>query len=292
MAQSSEPLESRLWEMEEILEYPALAASLARASLRGSGTVERQVAFGPHPQQQALLYLPGESTARRNTLIYFVHGGGWRTYGPRYFRFVGRFFARRGYPVLLGGYRLAPEHHYPDQMEDVYRGFTTGMNLASDLGLQAGKIVLGGQSAGGQLTAMALLDREEAARHDLPLEHVSGFFSISGPLDYSACPNPSLQQMISDFTGSPENRARTDPVLLIRGDETTPALLIHGGRDGLVALEAALNFASRYNQSGRPLAHVHIIPSAHHADLAELFIRRSLDTQVLLNWIEARDRAG
>lgn len=288
--QKPDPIESHVWEMQEILEYPALAAAVAQASLRRSRTVEHRILFGPHPQQQVLLFLPGPTSTRRNTFIYFVHGGGWRTYGPRYFRFVGRFFARRGFPTLLGGYRLAPEHQYPAQMDDIYHGFTAGIGIARQMGLQTEKIVLGGQSAGAQLQAMALLDREEAARQGLPLEHVSGYFSVSGPLDFSACPNPSLQQMIDDFTGSQENRLRTDPILHIRGDETTPVLLIHGGRDHLVAIESAFNFAQRYNQSGRPLAHVHVIPHAHHADLAELFTGHTLDTQVLVNWVEARDR--
>jgi acetyl esterase/lipase len=288
--QPQPPEKPRVWELEEYLEYPALAAAIAHASLRRTGTQEHEVVFGPHPHQHVLLYLPGEGTIRRNSLVYFVHGGGWRTFGPEYFRFVGRFFARRGFPALLGGYRLAPENHYPAQMDDLYLGFTTGMQAARQLGLKTRKIILGGQSAGAQLAAMALLDREESGRQGLPPDWVAGYFSISGPLDFSACHNVSLRKMIGDYAGSSENWDHTDPIGHIRGDETIPVLLVHGGRDHLVDIENAINFAKRYNLAGRPLAHLHVIPKGHHADLAELFTGHSEDTQVLLNWVEARDR--
>ena len=285
-------VESRVWELEEYLEYPALGAAIAQASLRRTGTVEHKVVFGPHPQQHALLFLPGDATIRRNTLVYFVHGGGWHTYGPGYFRFVGRFFARRGFPALLGGYRLAPDHHYPDQIDDLYQGFSAGLETARQMGLRTEKIILGGQSAGAQLQAMALLNRAETVQRGLPLEHVIGYFSVSGPLDFSSCPNPSLQKMIDNFTGSPENRACTDPIQLIQGNETIPLLLIHGNRDHLVALGNAINFARRYNQGGKLLARVYVVPGGHHADLAELFTGHSTHTRFLLNWVEARDRGG
>lgn len=95
------------------------------------------------------------------TLLYF-HGGGFVFGSPRtHAALVGQLTARLGMRAILPRYRLAPEAPFPAAFEDVRMAWDA--LLAS--GLPPGRIVLGGDSAGGAL-ALALLGqlvRDKAA---------------------------------------------------------------------------------------------------------------------------------
>ena len=104
---------------------------------------------------------------RREELILFFHGGGWVTgdiesYTPA----CGTMADLTGCRVASVDYRLAPEHPFPAALEDCYG---TARRLLEDprrAGLEdAAKIVLMGDSAGGNLAAaVSLLLRERGHR--------------------------------------------------------------------------------------------------------------------------------
>jgi epsilon-lactone hydrolase len=92
------------------------------------------------------------------TIIYF-HGGGYVIGSAGGYKSIGAALsAAADGPVLLVDYRLAPEHPYPAAVEDaltVYRWV-----LAH--GREPGQVVLAGDSAGGGLTAAALVAIKDA----------------------------------------------------------------------------------------------------------------------------------
>jgi monoterpene epsilon-lactone hydrolase len=94
--------------------------------------------------------------------LYF-HGGGYRICSARAYRAHGSHLAAACRArVLLVDYRLAPEHPFPAAVDDALGAYR--WTLAR--GVPASRIVAGGDSAGGGLTAALLL----AARRDgLPL---------------------------------------------------------------------------------------------------------------------------
>ena len=87
-------------------------------------------------------------------LVIYFHGGGYRIASALAYRaYCSHFVARAGVRVLNVHYRLAPEHPFPAAVDDalsVYR-------WALDNGTPASRIVLAGDSAGGGLTAAALV---------------------------------------------------------------------------------------------------------------------------------------
>lgn len=88
----------------------------------------------------------------------FLHGGGM--IGGNRFNGVGTWLgclADHGGSVVSVEYRLAPEHAAPVPVEDCYAALTWVVSHASELGIDPGRVVLGGSSAGGGLAAGVML---------------------------------------------------------------------------------------------------------------------------------------
>jgi acetyl esterase len=94
-------------------------------------------------------------------LVYF-HGGGWVLGGLESHDGVCRNLANQaGCAVLSIDYRLAPEHRYPTAAEDCWTALVWAAAHANELGADPARIAIGGDSAGGNLTAVvALLARD------------------------------------------------------------------------------------------------------------------------------------
>ena len=94
-------------------------------------------------------------------VIYYIHGGGFVACSPAtHRRLVARIARDAGMRALLIDYRLAPEHPFPAALDDALAGYR--FLLAS--GVRPERIVIAGDSAGGNLTLaclLALRDREE-----------------------------------------------------------------------------------------------------------------------------------
>jgi acetyl esterase len=98
-----------------------------------------------------------ESTThvRPGPLVVYFHGGGWvRGSIGGYDAVCGQVAARTGALVLSVGYRLAPEHPFPAAVEDAYDVTCWAVSRAEVLGVDAARVAVMGDSAGGNLAAV------------------------------------------------------------------------------------------------------------------------------------------
>ena len=108
------------------------------------------------------LYRGGEHAGERPVICWF-HGGGWvigdlQTHHP----FCSALAAATGCHVVSIDYRLAPEHPYPAALDDCSAAVRWLRRNLADLGPSDGRLVIGGDSAGGNLAAGCALDRATA----------------------------------------------------------------------------------------------------------------------------------
>ena len=121
---------------------------------------------------KARLYHPMPGTTL--PLLVFIHGGGWvfgtlDTHDP----LCRALAAAAEIAVLSLEYPRAPEHRFPTALDTVRAAVLTAAAEADTLGIDAGRIAVGGDSAGGNLSAaLCLATRDEggpAIAHQLLL---------------------------------------------------------------------------------------------------------------------------
>jgi acetyl esterase len=118
---------------------------------------------GPRGPIRLRLYRPTRAGAPRPALVY-LHGGGWTIGDLESHDHVCRAIAcAADMPVVAVDYRLAPEHAFPAGLEDAIAAFGWIAANAARLGLDPARLALGGDSAGGNLTAVVCLAARESA---------------------------------------------------------------------------------------------------------------------------------
>jgi acetyl esterase/lipase len=273
-------------QLGEFLAVVSTARRSQKANTAPHAVSEVKVAFGDDAQQYVLVFAPRETAPQRRSLVFFAHGGGWNFGNPTYHLFVGRFFANLGYPTILGGYRLVPAHRFPAQLEDVSAGLRAGMRSLTESGVPSTRIVVGGHSAGAQLTALLAYD-ESVMPKERPM--FSGFFSMSGPLDFSLCGSGRIRKLLDAYVGQLPDREVADPIRYADPEAPISVLCVHGADDPLVDPENSQAFARKVNEGPTHRADVLVLPRTYHSDTLNLFLEGSEGTDVLQVWLAAVD---
>ncbi len=95
-----------------------------------------------------------DNTNGSDSLIYFVHGGGFVAGDLDSYDRICRKLARAtNSKVFAVEYRLAPENRFPAALDDVRDAYDWVIERSGELGFSPGKVALVGDSAGGGLCA-------------------------------------------------------------------------------------------------------------------------------------------
>jgi acetyl esterase len=113
----------------------------------------RAFAGGP---LRARLYKPAGAAAVSLPVLLWLHGGGW-TLGDlaSYDTFCRGLCSEAHCAVLPLDYRLAPENRFPAAVEDTLWALRWLAREATKMGLDVNRVAIGGDSAGGNLAAVA-----------------------------------------------------------------------------------------------------------------------------------------
>jgi acetyl esterase len=108
---------------------------------------------GPIPARLYVPPLPTQDAAA--PLLVYYHGGGWVIGDLDMYDDPCRLIAAAsGVKVLSVDYRLAPEHPFPQPLEDAFAAFEWAAANADSLGADPQRIGVGGDSAGGNMAAV------------------------------------------------------------------------------------------------------------------------------------------
>ena len=113
--------------------------------------------YVPHPPQ------PTQNGAAPMPVLLYLHGGGFTVGSLTTHDVLCRQLSRLGHCAVVSlDYRLAPEHRFPTAVHDAWDALTWLHQHGSTLGLDAQRLAIGGDSAGGTLSAVCALMARDA----------------------------------------------------------------------------------------------------------------------------------
>jgi acetyl esterase len=153
---------------------------------------------GPAGDIPSRLYMPGKGAG--SPLFVYLHGGGWVIGGLDSADNMARFLCKHAdCAVLSVDYRLAPEHAFPAALEDAFAAVAWAAAQAGELGGDPQRVLVGGDSAGGNLTAaVAQMAHEKGA------PRIAGQVLLYAALDGAHLDTPSYKEFGEQSLGLPK----------------------------------------------------------------------------------------
>lgn len=193
-------------------------------------------------RRQMDLYVP--TTATEDTpapVVLYVHGGGWKegTFRNGIDNYYPQFLLAQGIAFATIDYRLAPGATYPSQDNDVSCAYAFLTSQADHYGIRPTNIGLFGDSAGGQLAAMAALTSEartNTAAVALLYPVTDLWYQITEKNDTNATAYLGVTDEATAKRASP---------LYAPLDTRAAFLLIHGESDTIVPISNSQRFYDR-----------------------------------------------
>lgn len=216
---------------------------------------------GPGGALDARLYRPRGETGPLPGLVFFHFGGCVIGDLDTCHTFCGMIaeIARCG--VLSVDYRLAPEHKFPAQVEDATAAWRWAMENAAELGFVPGRIGVGGDSAGGNLSAVvaqaAKREGFTAPALQLLIYPVTDWAAKGGSMESCGNVYPLTSEIMDWFAGhylnNPSEMAdvRVSPMNEADLSGLAPAIIVTAGFDPLRDQGAA--YAERLRAAGVPV---------------------------------------
>jgi len=231
-------------------------------------------AAGPHGPIPLRLYHP-LSAAQRKTpppVLVYYHGGGWVIGDLDTHDTLCRELANSaGCAVVAVDYRMGPEHRFPAAVDDCIAATRWVRDHAAELGVDASRLAVGGDSAGGNLATVVAIALRDAG--DLPVRfqlliypatdqrrgwpsHTSngqGYLLTADTMAYFH--NHYIPDKALDLDW------RASPLLHPDLSKLPPALVLTAGYDPL--RDEALQYSHRLTQAGNACTHINFERQIH-----------------------------
>ncbi|MDL5157394.1 alpha/beta hydrolase [Actinomycetospora termitidis] len=209
--------------------------------------------------------------AARGVVVYF-HGGGWVIGALDEFDHLGRVLANRtGCVVVLVDYRLAPEHRYPTAVEDAWAALGWVDAHLDELAGARVPLVVAGDSAGGNLSAIVARRARDAGGPALAAQ-VLVYPVTDADVDRPSYVDPENQLLVNRDSMiwfwdhyAPDAAVRSDPdASPLHAPDLAglpPAAVLHAPHDPL--LDEGVAYADRLAEAGVEVTRL-LVPGQMH----------------------------
>jgi arylformamidase len=234
----------RIQDLEGVMRRREAAARQALAQ----GPCERAIRYAAAPGCTLNLFRPA-APGPAPTLM-FIHGGFWRSLDADLFSFVAPGFVSAGAAVAVIDYPLIPSVRLGDIVDACFDAVSFLHREAPALGLEASRLVVCGNSAGGHLVA-ELLDEARQRERGLPAQVLAGGCAISGLFDLE----PVRQSFQNDALALTPDEVERYSALRRSYRPAAPLIATVGGQETEEFLGQNRRFAEVCRRSGVATQH-------------------------------------
>ena len=193
----------------------------------------------------------------------FIHGGYWRRFSARDHDFVVPELVAAGLSVVVVNYALCPTVSLDEIVRQVRASLAWTFAHAAEFGADPNRLTVSGHSAGGHLTAMALLT-DWVGDYGLPADLIKGAVAISGLYDLGFLPYCYVQPKVQ---ATWDQVRRLSPLHHL--PEAAPPLLVAvGGDEPDEFRRQSRDFHAAWRGAGLPGDFLEV-PGSHHLTVLE-----------------------
>jgi arylformamidase len=221
------------------------------AEMRARHSAHLNLAYGPR-ERNRIDFL--KAAVPNAPTLLFIHGGYWQMRAKEFFTIFATGAMAHGINVALIGYTLAPEATLEQIVAEVDAGIDYLAGRLPELGADANRLIASGWSAGGHLTAMAMLNK-----------HIKGGVAISGIYDLE----PIRHSYLNVKLGLDEAMSRRNSPMLLQ-HAVKPMALVVGGAELPLLRKQTADFAAYRARHGLPVVYEEIPGTNHFTIMDEM----------------------
>lgn len=255
----------------------ALAAQQAQAlsalaivngiTMSGGVSVSKDILYGDEPSQDLDIYYPKQlaqamkaqqTITETYPMVVFVYGGSWESGSKEEYAFVGQSLAQAGYVTAVINYRKAPEHVYPDYVEDTAQAIAWSYNNAASLHADPERFAVVGHSAGAFNAVAAVANEDFLAPYGVRPIDITTVVGIAGPYSYDFRKFDSATAFGQDATPD-----EVMPDRQLKGAQP-PYLLLTAENDKIVHVQNTIKMTKALKDHGTAVE-TGVIEGASHA---------------------------
>ncbi len=234
----------------------------------GCATLTKNIA--PHPSVRTRLDVYQPDGARDCPVFIYVYGGSWNSGDKELYAPMAQRLLPEGVVVVVPNYTTYPTARHPQPVREIAAAIAWTLDNIQHFGGDPRRVILGAQSAGAQIAALALLDPRWLAAHGHSAADIRGFVGISGVYDMPAevAFVPRQRGYLAGVVGGAANLDLASPIHHV-GPHAPPALLIHGDADTTVPMSISVAFDQRLRAAGVPSEFIRYAGGGHSGILFE-----------------------
>lgn len=235
-----------------VADYMADASHASREVIRS--WKPQRLSYASHPSHKLDVFAAPDSENLRPGLIFF-HGGAWIAGYPWWSSYMAPGVRAAGGVLVTPTYRLAPDHRFPCQLQDVATAIGWVWKNARQFGIDPDRLVISGHSAGGHLAALACLHPQALQDAGVPAGVVKACLPISSSfnLHYPDAPAGSGEERVYKYLlADPKDDHAASPINYL-SEHVPPFYIVHGENDFARISRTSRDMAAAMKRNNQPV---------------------------------------